>query len=221
MTAPPGRTVFRSSRHVAALNATRMSTLSDRAMCPSGVMRSWYQVGRPSMLEGNTFLGATGIPMWKMALVSTRLAVWLPDPLTVAAWMVRSLTMGSVTWGANSGFYAPAHSRLDSLESSIREGRDAQGAVARRASRCTRARYRDQADRRQARRRRRGRRGSRRLHQRRRLPGRRGQSRDPRGRPAPGCAGRAEGPGADAERGHAAGEGRAADQLPAAGDPGR
>src|SRR4029077_18784356 len=98
MTAPPGRTVFRSSRHVAALNATRMSTLSERAMYPSGVMRSWYQVGRPSMLEGKTFFGATGIPMWKMALVSTRLAVWLPDPLTVAAWMVRSLTMGSVTW---------------------------------------------------------------------------------------------------------------------------
>src|SRR3979490_1769480 len=43
------------------------------------------------MLEGKTFFGATGMPMWKIALVSTRLAVWLPEPLTVAAWMVRSL----------------------------------------------------------------------------------------------------------------------------------
>ena len=50
------------------------------------------------MLDGKTFLGATGMPMWKIALVKTRFAVWLPDPLTVAAWMVRSLTMGSVTW---------------------------------------------------------------------------------------------------------------------------
>src|SRR5438093_5247230 len=46
------------------------------------------------MLEGKTFLGATGMPMEKIARVSTRLAVWLPEPLTVAAWMVRSLTTG-------------------------------------------------------------------------------------------------------------------------------
>jgi hypothetical protein len=43
------------------------------------------------MLEGKTFFGATGMPIWKIALVKTRLAVWLPEPLTVAAWMVRSL----------------------------------------------------------------------------------------------------------------------------------
>src|SRR4030081_3884705 len=73
------------------------STLSVRAAWPSGVMRSWYQVGRPSMLEGKTFLGATGIPILKIARVNTRLAVWLPDPLTVAAWMVRSLIICSVT----------------------------------------------------------------------------------------------------------------------------
>src|ERR1700704_3169470 len=91
MTAPPGRTVLRSWCHVATLNAIRMSTLSERAMWPSGVTRSWYQVGRPSMLEGNTFLGATGMPIWKIARVKMRLAVWLPEPLTVAAWMVRSL----------------------------------------------------------------------------------------------------------------------------------
>jgi hypothetical protein len=44
------------------------------------------------MFEGNTFLGATGIPIEKIARVSTRLADWLPDPFTVAAWNVRSLT---------------------------------------------------------------------------------------------------------------------------------
>src|ERR1700674_430267 len=48
------------------------------------------------MLEGNTFFGATGMPILKIARVRTRLAVWLPDPLTVAAWMVRSLIICSV-----------------------------------------------------------------------------------------------------------------------------
>src|SRR3989442_3364363 len=118
MTTPPARTVVRSWRHVATLNATRTSTLSERAMCPSGVIRSWYHVGRPSMLDGKTFLGATGIPIWKIALVNTRFAVWLPEPLTVAAWMVRSLTVGSVTsilGLADLGFYAPAGPGLDSL----------------------------------------------------------------------------------------------------------
>ena len=66
-------------------------------MCPSGVIRSWYQVGRPSMFDGNTFFGATGIPIRKIARVKMRLAVWLPEPLTVAAWMVRSLVICSVT----------------------------------------------------------------------------------------------------------------------------
>src|SRR5437868_2447190 len=129
MTTPPGRTVLRSSRQVATLKATRTSTLSERAMWPSGVIRSWYQVGRPSILDGNTFLGATGIPMWKIALVKTRFAVWLPEPLTVAAWIVRSLTIGSVTsiLLADLGFYARAGSALDSLESSSREGRRPQG----------------------------------------------------------------------------------------------
>src|SRR6266545_6589710 len=97
-----------------------MATWSERAMWPCGVTRSWYQVGRPSMLEGKTFLGATGIPMWKIARVKTRFAVWLPEPLKVAAWMVRSLTMGSVTSIyrlADYGFYAPAGPCLDTLES--------------------------------------------------------------------------------------------------------
>src|SRR5438105_2818516 len=89
--APP----IRAPSAAAWLPSTR--TLSERAMCPFGVIRSWYHVGRPSMLEGKTFLGATGIPMWKIARVKTRFAVWLPEPLTVAAWMVRSLTIGSVT----------------------------------------------------------------------------------------------------------------------------
>jgi hypothetical protein len=51
------------------------------------------------MFEGKTFLGATGTPIEKIARVSTRLADWLPDPLTVAARMVRSLTIWSTLPG--------------------------------------------------------------------------------------------------------------------------
>src|SRR2546427_5157331 len=102
------------------------------------------------MLEGNTFFGATGIPMRKIALVRTRFAVWLPEPLTVAAWMVRSLTMGSVTSGASSGFYAPARPGLDSLLSTERESRRSQGDRAGRAPRRPRAGYGEDARRRRS-----------------------------------------------------------------------
>ena len=51
------------------------------------------QVGSPAMFEGNRFLPLTGMPIWKMARSSTLLAVWLPEPLTVATWMLKSLTM--------------------------------------------------------------------------------------------------------------------------------
>jgi hypothetical protein len=52
------------------------------------------QVGSPAMF-GEQVLAATGMPIWKRARNSTVLAVWLPEPLTVATWMVKSLTMGS------------------------------------------------------------------------------------------------------------------------------
>jgi hypothetical protein len=41
-------------------------------------------VGNPAMFDGNMFFPETGIPIWKMARISTELAVWLPLPLTVA-----------------------------------------------------------------------------------------------------------------------------------------
>jgi hypothetical protein len=38
------------------------------------------------------FFPDTGTPINRMDRRSTRLAVWLPDPLTVATWMLKSLT---------------------------------------------------------------------------------------------------------------------------------
>src|SRR3989304_9461621 len=53
------------------------------------------QVGSPAMLEGKRFFPLTGMPIWNRARSSTVLAVWLPEPLTVATWMLKSLTIGS------------------------------------------------------------------------------------------------------------------------------
>src|ERR1035438_2626414 len=66
------------------------------------------QVGRPAMFDGNMFLPETGTPIWKMARMRTELAVWLPLPLTVATWMLKSLVTewlgcsGSVSAGDTS-----------------------------------------------------------------------------------------------------------------------
>src|SRR5579884_1454396 len=64
-----------------------------------------YHVGRPSIFEGKTFFGATGMPMRKIALVSTRLADWLPDPLTVAARMVRSLAVFTLRYSGTDALF--------------------------------------------------------------------------------------------------------------------
>src|SRR3954468_9163960 len=61
-------------------------------MKPSLLARTVYQVGSPAIFDGNMFLPDTGMPIWKSERRMTRLAVWLPDPLTVATWIVKSLT---------------------------------------------------------------------------------------------------------------------------------
>ena len=60
------------------------------------------------MFEGNRFLPETGIPIWKMERNRTRLAVWLPDPLTVATWMLKSLTMRRDAAASVGGIYSPS-----------------------------------------------------------------------------------------------------------------
>src|SRR5579872_1501630 len=51
-----------------------------------------YQVGSPAMFDGNMFLPDTGTPISRIDRRRTRFAVWLPEPLTVATWMLKSLT---------------------------------------------------------------------------------------------------------------------------------
>src|SRR5262245_23623650 len=54
-----------------------------------------YQVGRPAMFDGKRFLPLTGMPILKIARMRVLLAVWLPEPLTVAPTMAKSLRVGS------------------------------------------------------------------------------------------------------------------------------
>ena len=65
-----------------------------------------YQVGRPAIFDGNRFLPETGTPNWKIDRSSTRFAVWLPDPLTVATWMLKSLTIRRAAGGAAASWTA-------------------------------------------------------------------------------------------------------------------
>jgi hypothetical protein len=60
------------------------------------------------MFEGNMFFPETGIPIWNRDRSRTRFAVWLPDPFTVATWILKSLTTGrgagcvAASWTATS-----------------------------------------------------------------------------------------------------------------------
>src|SRR5262245_6951565 len=53
------------------------------------------------MFEGNRFFPETGIPIWNRDRSRTRFAVWLPEPLTVATWMLKSLTMFERDWSGS------------------------------------------------------------------------------------------------------------------------
>src|SRR5258708_12488602 len=73
--------------------ATIRSYSSARAVWPVLLTRTSYQVGRPWMVEGNRFLPDTGIPMRKMACMSSPLALAEPVPLTLASLRAKSLIL--------------------------------------------------------------------------------------------------------------------------------
>src|SRR5690348_3206627 len=52
-----------------------------------------YHVGRPEILEGKRFFVLTGTPILKEARAKRPLAVWLPEPFTVATTMEKSFTI--------------------------------------------------------------------------------------------------------------------------------
>src|SRR5471030_313101 len=90
----PGVSASTSSFTVCAFMQTRMSTSFFRAIHPSLLARMVNQVGSPAMFEGNMFLPLTGTPIWKIERIRTLFDDCEPEPLTVATWIVRSLTTG-------------------------------------------------------------------------------------------------------------------------------
>ena len=62
-------------------------------MKPCLLARMVNHVGKPAMFDGNMFFPETGMPIWKIDRIRTLLAVWLPEPFTVATWMLKSLTI--------------------------------------------------------------------------------------------------------------------------------
>src|SRR6266567_1118028 len=93
MIAAPGCTVRTSSWTVSGFMQISTPMSRRRAMKPSFDVRIVNQVGRPWMLEGKRFFPETGMPIWKIALIRMLFEDWLPDPLAVATWIEKSLTM--------------------------------------------------------------------------------------------------------------------------------
>src|SRR5262245_3320944 len=103
MQTEPGSSASTSSRAVCAFMQPMMSTSFLRAIQPSLFARMVNQVGSPAMLDGNMFLPLTGTPIWKMERIRTLFDDCDPEPLTVATWIVQSLTVGrAVVWGSSS-----------------------------------------------------------------------------------------------------------------------
>src|SRR3954467_249706 len=84
-----------SSREVCAFMQTMMTTSFLRAIQPSLFARIVNHVGRPAMFDGNMFFPLTGTPIWKMERISTLFDDCEPEPLTVATWIVKSLTIAA------------------------------------------------------------------------------------------------------------------------------
>jgi hypothetical protein len=91
---PPGVHSRMSSTAVASLHAIVRSRRPLADFHPRSLRRTRYQVGRPAMLLGKRFFGATGTPMRKMVFAMIVLEEALPEPFTVATAMVKSLMTG-------------------------------------------------------------------------------------------------------------------------------
>src|ERR1700732_4770089 len=73
--------------------ATIMSTPPRRPRWPLSLMRTSYQVGRPWIFDGKILRELAGIPIRKIDLAKSALALAEPDPLTLANLTTKSLTL--------------------------------------------------------------------------------------------------------------------------------
>src|SRR5215470_6897925 len=70
-----------------------MSTPPRRPRWPLSLILTSYQVGRPWMFEGKMLRELAGIPIRRIDLANSELALADPDPLTLANLTTKSLTL--------------------------------------------------------------------------------------------------------------------------------
>src|SRR5258705_9396061 len=70
-----------------------MSTPPRRPRWPLSLIRTSYQVGRAWMFDGKMLRELAGIPIRKIDLANSELALADPDPLTLANLTTKSLTL--------------------------------------------------------------------------------------------------------------------------------
>src|ERR1700724_4483255 len=82
-----------SSSQVSGFIATIMSTQPRRPRWPLLLIRTSYQVGSPWMFDGKILRELAGIPIRRIDLANSALALADPDPLTLANLATKSLTL--------------------------------------------------------------------------------------------------------------------------------
>src|SRR2546430_16671601 len=70
-----------------------MSTPPRRPRWPLSLIRTSYQVGRPWMFDGKMLRELAGMPIRRIDLANSELALADPDPLTLANLTTKSLTL--------------------------------------------------------------------------------------------------------------------------------
>src|ERR1700739_2894501 len=73
--------------------ATIRSTPPRRPRWPLSLIRTSYQVGRPWMFDGKMLRELAGIPIRRIDLANSELALAEPDPFTLANFTTKSLTL--------------------------------------------------------------------------------------------------------------------------------
>src|SRR5713226_5555534 len=90
---PPGSISATSCSHVSGFIATIMSTPPRRPKWPVSLIRTSNQVGKPWMFDGKMLRELAGIPIRRIDLAKSALALAEPDPLTLANLTTKSLTL--------------------------------------------------------------------------------------------------------------------------------
>src|SRR6202011_3819706 len=90
---PPGSISATSSSQVSGFIATIISTPPRRPRWPLSLIRTSYQVGRPWMFDGKMLRELAGIPIRRIDLANSELALAEPDPFTLANLTTKSLTL--------------------------------------------------------------------------------------------------------------------------------